>query len=355
MERRVFERETFFLDCALNATGASADADSSALNVKFEILPPDAVAPAIASAAESPDVVILPALPRITPELQAALERYLEHGGKVVAFMGEARSAQHLSRTAREVLPAVPVRVEGDPEQPDQFWHLQTPDPKSPMFAVFSKPNSGNITLAQFKRRYALAPAQGTDVLAKFEDGVPFIVSRRVGSGQMVLVNTSATTSWTDWPKRKTFVPWLHSLIEMLAGGERGKTVVSSATCGEFTELDAKQSVMFRDENGRSKTLNGDASGKARIDLIEPGIFRLSDSAGHELQRFAVNVPTSESDLTAMAESEFTRKIGRTSPDSSGGPVTIDGVRQRPLWPTLLGVCLVLLLVEVVLANRTNI
>jgi hypothetical protein len=223
------------------------------------------------------------------------------------------------------------------------------------VFAAFAKPNSGNVTLAQFKRRFGLAPAAGSDVLAKFEDGVPFIVSRRVGVGQFVLVNTTATTSWTDWPKRKTFVPWLHSLLQMLAGAERGKPVVSSVTCGEFAEVEAKTSVVLRDESNASKTIQADASGKARIDLGEPGIVRLSDSAGHELQRMAVNVPASESDLTAMSEGEFIRKIARTSDDSAGAPVIIDGVRQRPIWPTLLGVCVLLVLVEVVLANRTNI
>jgi hypothetical protein len=73
------------------------------------------------------------------------------------------------------------------------------------------------------------------------------------------------------------------------------------------------------------------------------------------LQRIAVNVPTSESDLTAMAENEFTRKIGRTAPDNSGAGVTIDGIRHRPLWPMLLAACMALLLFEIVLANRTNI
>lgn len=353
MERRVFERETFFLDCALNATTASADANSSALNIKVETLPPDAIAGAIAT--DSPDVVILPALPHIPPQFPAALERYLERGGKVIVFMGEAVQPNIYREQLEKALPAVPVRIEGDPEQPDQYWHLQPPDPKSPMFAIFSKPNSGNIALVQFKRRYALVLTPATQVLATFEDGAPFIVSRRVGVGQMVLVNTSATTSWTDWPKRKTFVPWLHSLVQMLAGADRGKTVVSSANCGEFTEIDAKQPVMFRDERGRSKTLNGDASGKVRIDHTEPGVFRLSDPAGRELQRIAVNVPAAESDLSAMPDSEFNRRIGRTPPDSSSAAIAIDGVRQRPLWPTLLGACLVLLLVEVVLANRTDI
>ncbi|MDB6057199.1 MAG: double-transrane region domain protein [Verrucomicrobiales bacterium] len=354
MSRRIFERETFFLNCALRATGGSTDADASALNVEIETVSPDAMAAAIGGTNVS-DVVILPALPRISATLQVALERYVANGGKLVTFLGDAVQPNVYREQLARVLPALPLRVEGDPEQPDQFWHLQTPDSKSPMFAVFAKPNSGNITLAQFKRRYVLTAAPSTDVLARFEDGVPFIVSRRVGAGQIVLVNTSATTSWTDWPKRKTFVPWLHSLVHMLAGVERGKAVIASSSCGEFNEVDTKQLVTVRDESGRSKTVSSDTSGKARIDLNEPGVFRVCDASGHEMQRVAVNVPVSESDLTSISEKDFTRKIARVSEESSGGNVTIDGVRQRPLWPMLLGACLVLLLVEVVLANRTNI
>jgi hypothetical protein len=354
MDRRVFERETFFLDCALNATGAPTDADSSALKVSVETVTPEAIPTALAGT-NSIDVVMLPALARISTQLQTALERYVEKGGKVVAFVGESVQPNVYREQLSRVLPAVPVRIEGDVDQPNAFWHLQTPDSRSPIFGVFAKPDNGNITLAQFKRRFVLTSAPATNILARFEDGAPFMVSRRIGAGQIVLVNTSATTSWTDWPKRKTFVPWLHSLVQALAGAERGKAVIASATCGEFAEIDAKQLVMVRDESARSKTVNADSSGKARLDLNEPGVFRVSDAAGRELQRLAVNVPASESDLAYMSDREFAGKIARTSEESSGAEVTIDGVRQRPLWPMLLGACLVLLLAEVVLANRTNI
>ena len=33
------------------------------------------------------------------------------------------------------------------------------------------------------------------------------------------MVNSSADTSWNDWPKHKTFVPWLHGLGRQVAPG----------------------------------------------------------------------------------------------------------------------------------------
>ena len=47
---------------------------------------------------------------------------------------------------------------------------------------------------------------------------MPAVVSRELGKGHLILVNSSADTSWNDWPKHKTFVPWLHSAGHFLAG-----------------------------------------------------------------------------------------------------------------------------------------
>src|SRR5260221_7480976 len=85
------------------------------------------------------------------------------------------------------------------------------------MFAPFRRPGNGNLALPEFSRRCTLAASSGSSTPAQFGDRFPAIVSRAVGGGKVVLINSSADTAWTDWPKHKTYVPWLHGLCFSLA------------------------------------------------------------------------------------------------------------------------------------------
>ena len=82
------------------------------------------------------------------------------------------------------------------------------------------QPGSGDLTLPRFWRRYAVTPVQGTRVRARFGDKAPFLLARAIGGGHVVLADTSADTSWSDWPKHPTFVPWLYGVCHYLVGDE---------------------------------------------------------------------------------------------------------------------------------------
>src|SRR5205814_749003 len=84
-------------------------------------------------------------------------------------------------------------------------------------FAAFQLPNSGNLSLARFTTRFTLSPGESISVPARFADGLPFLTSAKLGAGRVVLVNSSIDTTWNDWPKHKTFVPWLHGTARFLA------------------------------------------------------------------------------------------------------------------------------------------
>src|SRR5262249_17038586 len=118
----------------------------------------------------------------------------------------------------REILPAQLGHLERtSSDSAESKWHLEEYDLRQAMFAAFRRPGSGNLALPEFSRRYTLAANQGSVVCARFGDGVPAIVALALGRGSVALINSSADTAWTDWPKHKTFVPWLHNLCLALA------------------------------------------------------------------------------------------------------------------------------------------
>ena len=243
------------------------------------------------------------------------------------------------------------------------YWHLGEIDLKSAPFAVFGQPHSGDLTLAEFWRRYTLAPAASAQVLARFDDGTPFLVCKNVGQGRVALANTTADTGWTDWPKHKTFVPWLHSVCHYLAGDvlSPGIRPGESLLAGTTAELDlgaglGSQSFRVRPPSGAELTVKTDARGGLQLPLGKPGFYAIVDSGGRVIRLLAVNPPRKESDLATMNPREFQLQLVRGPARPEGrwvADVLAPGRREKKLWRVFMLGAAVLLVLETTLSNRT--
>jgi hypothetical protein len=175
-------------------------------------------------------------------------------------------------------------------------------------------------------------------------------------------VNTSADTRWTDWQKHKSFVPWLHSTAFYLSGRNPAEQRESAPVFNSDSEADLavavkEQPVKLQRAGGEETSLRADQDGVLRdVPLNAPGIYSIKDSAGAELRRIAVNVPSAESDLTFAAAAETEQQfVRRTDPE----PVTLaaglfgDSAHGRELWRLLLIAALLFLVIEPIVANRT--
>jgi len=149
---------------------------------------------------------------------------------------------------------------------------------------------------------------------------VPFVVAKDFGKGRIALVNTSVDTSWTDWPKRKTFVPWLHGLAAYAAGRPPSLTTAEAATvlAENNTEVDlggpmSNRSLRLREPNGSEIPVVPDIQGRVALTPTHPGFYSVRDAAGREVRPVAVNIPPSESDLNALTAEQVQRQIVRVS------------------------------------------
>jgi hypothetical protein len=130
---------------------------------------------------------------------------------------------------------------------------------------------------------------------------------------------------------------------------------------GRETTLDLGESrhgvtVQWRTPDGRKTPLTADESGRVEVNPVAPGIHVLTDAAGVELRRFAVNVPAGESDLAAWRPNEWQQLIVRTGAPGerpmNAGWLGIGRNRQE-FWRVLLLAAVILLLLESILANRS--
>jgi hypothetical protein len=309
------------------------------------------------------ELVILPGLSQVPSGLPAALAGFARRGGGLLLFLNDDVSPSRYNEEFGELLPG----QLGHPERPsssDAKWHLDDYERKAPMFDPFRRPGSGNLALPEFSRRFSISPNAGTAVTARFEDDVPAIVSAKVGQGKVVLANTSADTAWTDWPKHKTFVPWLHSLCSWVAartGAEppraRERLVVGSDRDIALGAGAKNQSFRFQRPGEKESILTADGDGQLRnLDFSKPGIYGVIDRGGQELLRLAVNPPAQESDLAALTPNGFQAQLARAAEPRGAATASVGGGadnQQKELARWLLLAGLALLLAEAGLANRT--
>lgn len=176
-------------------------------------------------------------------------------------------------------------------------------------------------------------------------------------------MNTTSDTAWTDWPKHKTFVPWVHAVGSHSMGGATGRHLESSLSLESGSVVDIELGSTYKDQKfellrqgSRISTLVSDARGKVRdVSFDSPGIYSVRAVPGLEVLRIAASLPVLESDLSSLTPLEFQRQLGRST-----GPIhaaSARGIfehtgRTMEYWRLLLWGALILLLVEPLVANR---
>jgi hypothetical protein len=278
-------------------------------------------------------------------------------------FTGESLSPNRYLAELGVVMPAIPGTAQGELHRPEDHWRMAGVDPLTPVFAAFRRPESGDLSLPLFKRRFTLEPTPGAHVSAHFIDGVPFVVTGEFGEGRVAFVNTTPDTAWTDWPQRRTFVPWIHSLAHWLHGSaefNQGSEEIPTVAGGEaIVALGsdvAGAALRIDGPDGTSVGVEADELGRVILSLDQPGIYTVRHPTGEELRRLAVNLASVESDLSALTSGEFQDRLTRVASSTASGWVSglLDPVGdEHHFWRLLLMTGAALLLIELFLANRT--
>ena len=362
---RIHEQDTFFVASALQPDPQPGTSVPALFSV--DLGDPSALARSIAATKSPPPyaAVILPGLREIPENAAEALLTYVRNGGGLLLFVGDGVSANRYNVEFRDLLPVQLVSVDA---RANAGWHLETFEKAAPMFASFRGAAAANLRLPEFIRRFRVAPlasAAGASTLALFEDSLPLVAIRSVGAGRVLLVNTSADASWSDWPKRKSFVPWLHGAVNFLSGRSSQEVMQPSRlfTAGDDIEIALGQkwkghSLLIQHGDAKGEAVKADEEGRLpSLNLGLPGAYVARDLTGAEVQRWAVNVSARESDLTAFPPPELLKQLVRskeTRPINLQASLFGVAKGEKEWWRLLLLTSLCLLFAEVFLANRTR-
>jgi len=210
--------------------------------------------------------------------------------------------------------------------------------------------------------------AAAEEVLARLSDGDPFLLEKPFGGGSVLVFTTGATTEWTNFPVRNLFLPLMMRIVHLAV---RGQTDRRNILAGQPFETnlypDVKEAVTVEvagplgpagetvTEN--RETLPGAASNLLRFDKTwNLGYYAYSLPQRGEVRGvFSTNPDGAESDLAEIADERLAADLGARETHVAASFADLvsrfQETARRELWQYFLILCLVLAVLEPLLAN----
>jgi hypothetical protein len=335
------------------------------------------------------DCVFLCNVPQITASEALRLARFAAGGGGVVFFLGDRVVAEsyyalatgsHAERgnekSVIDAQPLIPARVGELVTQPS--FGLDPLGYRHAIVAPFRGNERAGLLTTPVSRYFRLdVPKQSrnVEIAAAIGRGDPFIVTAPLGKGRTLLVATDGSLTsvdaasgepWTIWPTWPSFLPIIHELLAYAIGGKHqqwqqtvgtpiASQVIGPAEVAAGANSDTILRILRPDGNLAPVALKA-RPGELRWSYSNTelaGIYSLSGQPPESPQQFALNVDTSESNLTRIESRKVPRELvvrNTQSFDEDKSPTTLvkyDAWSGRLLW-----LAIVLLFIESYFAWR---
>jgi hypothetical protein len=132
---------------------------------------------------------------QVSSTLASRLTAFVERGGGLLVIAGQRGTWPQGGGSPMPGLPGEMVdRSRG------QAARLVALEYGHPVFEPFRAPRSGDFSAARFYGYRALTVDPEAAVLARFDDGAPALVERRLGAGRVLVWAASVDVEWNDFP-----------------------------------------------------------------------------------------------------------------------------------------------------------
>lgn len=266
------------------------------------------------------------------------LSDYLLAGGNLITFLGDRSEPDWYNKHLIDdlgggyLLPARIFKRVGNAVSKTVGYQLTDLDAGHPAFSLFARDGNGDPGRAQIFEFFQVRPNPTAMLLSRMSHGLPGIVEEKRGRGRSMLVTFTADTSWTNWPVRPTWLPFLHqTLISMITasdvniGSIRPGMPVSATISAE-----ANDKIVLKLPDGSEKAVSTQVAAQGLIhfttrDTDQAGYYEIRTGGGKNLvTAFAVNPPPEESRLERINLRKIPRFIPLTH-EAGRGP----GVKEK--------------------------
>ncbi len=299
------------------------------------------------------DVILLAGPRVITPAVQKPLTRFVRQGGGLVIFMSPMADVTFYNPNLSELLPAKLLAFARDSVSPENFWSAKARvDDQLTLLTEFTDTHNGEVEAARFYNYRRSGPKEGAQVLFEFEDGQPLLIHEATGRGHTYLFTSSLGISWSSMPVRRSYIPFMHRLLNMAA---RGRGFVRNLTAGEtfVSRWPDSGAVKMTSPDQRTSDLETvDANSVAFVvatGMQQRGLYTIHKDDATETFTITGNPP--EADLRSLKQDDLKKLselIGSPIyPDWSSAVQALGPSRDSDrLWPWLLLAVLAVYAVE---------
>ena len=299
-----------------------------------------------AAAMRQSDVVALLNVGQLTSSQAAALSEYVVNGGSLLIAPGDRIDERAFNQQLGEISPArlEQVGLLGR----DDYLVIADYDRRHPILRPL-----GSDWSARFQGHWRLPPSEESNVLMQFDNTEAALVERDVGEGKVLLFASSLDLEWNNLALQGLFLPFVHETLRHLVRSEVGQSAYEIGDSISLEGFASDTEVSVSDADGRSVSLEANNLQRA----TSPGLF--TATSGAVSSRYAVNIMPEESNFTRVATSTLYDAVVNpdTSPLQSREAQTAQLIEElenpQRLWWWILTLVMVLLLVEVLVANRT--
>ena len=299
-----------------------------------------------AAAMRQSDVVALLNVGELTSSQAAALGEYVVNGGSLLIAPGDRVDERAFNQQLGEISPArlEQVGLLGR----DDYLVIADYDRRHPILRPL-----GSDWSARFQGHWRLTPSEDAKVLMQFDNTEAALVENDVGEGKVLLFASSLDLEWNNLALQGLFLPFVHETLRHLVRSEAGQSTYEIGDSINLAQFVSDAAVAVQDANGRSVSLEANNLQRA----TSPGLF--TATSGAVSRRYAVNILPEESNFTRVATSTLYDAVVNpdTSPLQSREAQTAQLIEElenpQRLWWWILTLVMVLLLVEVLVANRT--
>lgn len=300
----------------------------------------------------------------VPQEFVDRLSRFVREGHGLLIFGGPRVTIDLYNRSFFEEQGILPFKL-----LPPETGAIH-PDPASveavSFLAAFREEPLNRIAATNVQQWLGVEERESKEsrVVLRYGNGKPAVATRSVGSGEVVLVTTSADPRWSDWPLRHTYLPFAQVALSRLL---EGPTAAHNRTAGEPllwrpAAADGDKVFVAIDPDGRRSRLGVPSmiEGQPLVtatSTARPGVHVLHKEKDPDAPGilFAVTPDLRESeDLEAFSDAQIDERLGFSPHHITAGddPAVFAGTERLKREWTLWVLMAVLLIVafETVLA-----
>lgn len=302
-----------------------------------------------------------------TPAAQKKLEAFVREGGGLVLVLGGAMQASEFNRSFGTWIPVRmdetdSGRKQARGETADDYVLMTDVRTDHPIFEPFGKPNSGSFSGARFFKHAPLTAGSEAEILARFDNGDPALISIARDRGRILVFSSSADDSGNDLPLKTVYAPFWQQMMRYLERfGERRNWIEIGDVIDPARALSEKAFREYGPAGNRGEAFALLDPEKQRLELAPGAKSVITERAGFydirtaNLSRLvAVNTDPSESDLAHGDAEEMAASHLSSQPAALPADAVAPGEEKEQrgkFWVILLMAALLFLLSELLLSN----